>query len=157
NDMTQRFQEIRDDLDKQVAERTQQVVRGEQMASVGFLAAGVAHEINNPLAAIAGSAEALQRRLSALVPDDHEDRKLVSQYLGMISKEAFRCKDITDKLLDFSRVGDVKRRPEDLRTLVQDVVDMVRTLGKYEGKNVVVADGPPLFAIVNGPEIKQVV
>ena len=61
NDMTARFQAIRDDLDRQVQERTKQVVRSEQLASVGFLAAGVAHEINNPLASIALCAESLRK------------------------------------------------------------------------------------------------
>ena len=75
NDMTARFQAIRDDLDRQVQERTKQVVRSEQLASVGFLAAGVAHEINNPLASIAMCAESLEGRIRELldaVPADPE-------------------------------------------------------------------------------------
>ena len=133
NDMTARFQEIRDDLDRQVQERTKQVVRSEQLASVGFLAAGVAHEINNPLASIALGSESLERRLVELLEDVDDsraaDRDVVRNYLDMIQNEAFRCKEITEKLLDFSRIGDPERQHTDLRELVDGVIEMVGHLG----------------------------
>jgi signal transduction histidine kinase len=161
NDMTSRFQEIRDDLDSQVRERTKQVVRSEQLASVGFLAAGVAHEINNPLASIAMCSESLEGRLSELlehVSEDHRgDRDVIRNYLDMIQKEAFRCKQITEKLLDFSRMGDPERQNTDLRELVDGVIEMIRHLGKYQNKNVILRDGGPVIAEICAQEMKQVV
>jgi two-component system, NtrC family, sensor kinase len=168
NDMTSRFQAIRDDLDHQVQERTKQVVRGEQLASVGFLAAGVAHEINNPLASIAMCAESLEGRLrdalSAHEPRGADKRatagdpeqKIIFDYLRMIQNEAFRCKGITEQLLDFSRMGDVKRQITELRELVEGVIDMLRHLGKYQEKQIRLVPGEPVWVSVNPQEIKQV-
>lgn len=156
NAMTARFQSIRDDLDHQVQERTKQVVRSEQLASVGFLAAGVAHEINNPLASIAMCSESLESRLADLNPDDSEGQ-VVLDYLRMIQTEAFRCKEITEKLLDFSRIGDVRRQPSELGEIVQDVIDMVGHLGKYQGKHIEFQPALTVVAAVNSQEIKQVV
>ena len=136
NDMTARFQDIRDDLDSQVQERTRQVVRAEQMASVGFLAAGVAHEINNPLASIAMCAESLESRIGEALHPDDEQHEVIAHYLRMIQSEAFRCKDITEKLLDFSRIGPVKRQHTDLGELIQGVIEMVRHIGKYQRKQI---------------------
>jgi signal transduction histidine kinase len=157
NDMTTRFCAIRDDLDHQVHLRTQQVVRSEQLASVGFLAAGVAHEINNPLASIALCAESLEGRLLEMCPAGSEHSDLVQRYLKMIQTEAFRCKEITEKLLDFSRLGPAKRQSADLRELIQGVIDMVRHLGKYQNRNLEFTAGESVIAPVNAQEIKQVV
>ena len=66
NEMTARFQETRDDLDRQVRDRTRQVVRSEQLASVGFLAAGVAHEINTPVGALNSMHDTLFRTLERI-------------------------------------------------------------------------------------------
>ncbi len=157
NEMTARFQMTRDDLDSQVQERTRQVVRSEQLASVGFLAAGVAHEINNPLASIALCSESLQTRIATVLDESSDSHRIVSDYLRMIQEEAFRCKEITEKLLDFSRMGDVQRRSTDLRALVQDVVDMVRHLGRYQSKYLDMKAGDPVIVDVNSQEMKQVV
>ncbi len=166
NGMTSRFEAIRDDLDAKVRQRTQQVVRGEQLASVGFLAAGVAHEINNPLASIAMAAESLQSRIGELLPDPLEDaddepcdghRTVMIDYLQMIQDEAFRCKEITEKLLDFSRTGPTQRQRADLGGLVGDMVDMVRHMGRYRSRQIDFTRPRPVMADVNPTEIKQVV
>jgi signal transduction histidine kinase len=156
NDMTERFEEIRDDLDRQVQLRIREVIRSEQLASVGFLAAGVAHEINNPLASIAMCAESLESRLEGLSPDN-ADAQIVKRYLELIQNEAFRCKGITEKLLDFSRLGEVRRQATALVALVADVADMLRHVGRFAGRSIEIDEGPDLLVMVNPQEIKQVV
>jgi len=157
NDMTARFQAIRDDLDCQVKQRTKQVVRSEQLASVGFLAAGVAHEINNPLASIAMCAESLEGRMAGLAELAEGEQEVVRKYLRMIQTEAFRCKGITERLLDFSRMGEVKRLPTELGELVQGVIEMVRHVGKYHDAHVEFASDGPVVVSANPQEVKQVV
>ncbi|MEM8678525.1 MAG: HAMP domain-containing sensor histidine kinase [Planctomycetota bacterium] len=165
NNMTRRFQEIRDDLDEQVRVRTREVVRSEQMASVGFLAAGVAHEINNPLASIALCAESLEDRLHSVIqaddvlPDDeHNDEiAVVRNYLRMVQDEAFRCKQITEQLLDFARLEEVKRQRTDLRLLVEEVLEMLGHLGKYKHRRLKFDAPEAVYAVVSAQEIKQVV
>ena len=156
NDMTDRFQAIRDDLDRQVHERTMQVVRSEQLASVGFLAAGVAHEINNPMASIAMCAESLERRLDEGAVPDREQSDGARKYLRMIQDEAFRCKEITASLLDFSRSDDGQRQNTDLRELIAGVIEMVRHLGKNQQKEIELLPCKSVIARINPQEIKQV-
>src|SRR5205814_962107 len=78
------------------------------------LAAGVAHEINNPIGIIAGYAEyalaELKQRVGNRVPDPGE----IEKTLQIICEEAFRCKEITSKLLSLAKPGDAARRPVNL-------------------------------------------
>jgi two-component system, NtrC family, sensor kinase len=158
NDMTAKISVTYADLERQVQERSRQLVRSERLAGVGFLAAGVAHEINNPLASIAFCAEALDHRLERLLKSpDHPDKSVVVNYLKMIQEEAFRCKNITEKLLDFSRCNDIKRERTDLAGLIQGVVEMIRHIGKYTGKSIIFHPREAVIAFVDAQEIKQVV
>ncbi|MEK6239518.1 MAG: HAMP domain-containing protein, partial [Planctomycetales bacterium] len=159
NAMTDRFCAIRDDLDQQVATRTKQAIRSEKLASVGFLAAGVAHEINNPLASIAMCAESLESRLSETSQAEGsqaEDQELTRRYLRIIQSEAFRCKGITEKLRGFSRMGDRERSGADLRELVREVMDLLAHHGEYKNKTVELTPGDSPTVRVNSQEIKQV-
>ncbi|MBV8608197.1 MAG: histidine kinase, partial [Singulisphaera sp.] len=146
-------------LERQVRERSRQLVRSERLAGVGFLAAGVAHEINNPLASIAFCSEALEHRLGPILDrlGDGPDAKVVRNYLRMIQEEAFRCKSITEKLLDFSRCAEIQRERTDLAGLIQGVVEMIRHMGKYRGKQIVFQPKEAVMAHVDSQEIKQVV
>ena len=164
NAMTHNFQSIKADLNKQVQLRTKEVVRSEKMASVGFLAAGVAHEINNPLASIAWSAESLEMRLQEILNPDSDvddvtrarDVEEMKKYLSRIQEEAFRCKEITSGLLDFSRMGDVQKVPANLSEIISSVVDIVKPLSKYRDRNIHLDTDASVFATVNAQEIKQV-
>ena len=80
------------------------LMQADRMAAIGFLAAGIAHELNNPLTSIAGFSEGLLKRLTyiegLLTPQNFAT---FSDYLNIINDEAYRCKTIIQNLQDFSR------------------------------------------------------
>jgi len=157
NSMTARFQEIRNDLDRQVFERSKQLVRSERLAGIGLLAAGVAHEINNPLSAIAMAAESLAERFSEQpASGEEQDAEVVKQYLEMIQREAFRCQNITQKLLDFAR-GNGACIHHDLTAIVNDVLRVVHHMSRYRDRTIRFTRSTPCLLEINGPEIQQVV
>ncbi|MBW2504673.1 MAG: PAS domain S-box protein [Deltaproteobacteria bacterium] len=104
-----------------------QLLQAEKMSSIGVLAAGVAHEINNPMTSVAGYAEALLRRFRDS-PELHEDPRLedFANYLSIIVREVYRCKDIIESLLSFSRKSDGSMGRLDLNRIIGEVLELVR-------------------------------
>jgi two-component system NtrC family sensor kinase len=101
------------------------VARAEKLAAVGRLAAGVVHEINNPLATIAACAESLEKRIEEGAFTDSPDADDLREYLGLIRDEAFRCKNITNGLLDFSRLRAGQRVPVDMAEIIKAAARLV--------------------------------
>ncbi|HKP72225.1 MAG TPA: ATP-binding protein [Pyrinomonadaceae bacterium] len=104
----------------QISEMQEQLSRSRRLATVGQLAAGVAHEINNPLAAITTCAEATLRDLHSTP----ETTALAAErswnfYLEEIVRQTLRCKAITRGLLDLSRQRRARREPVDVNALVE--------------------------------------
>jgi two-component system NtrC family sensor kinase len=93
---------VGEDISERV-EANRAVARAEKLAAVGRLAAGVVHEINNPLATISACAESLETRLKEGAFGGSANVEDFREYLALIRSEAFRCKSITTGLLDFSR------------------------------------------------------
>ncbi|NOY12536.1 MAG: PAS domain-containing protein [Deltaproteobacteria bacterium] len=116
---------IRDVTDRR--SRELQLLQAEKMSSIGVLAAGVAHEINNPMTSVAVYAEALQRRFREDVTLAGDQRLLdFPKYLEIIIREVYRCKGIIDNLQSFSRKADGVFGRVDLNIIIGEVLELVR-------------------------------
>ncbi len=102
------------------------IIHAGKLAGIGRLASGVVHEINNPLATIAACTEALQSRLNDLATLPTETIDDFREYLRLVNDEAFRCKGITNSLLEFSRQREAEKNPHDLNALIEQTLRLVR-------------------------------
>jgi len=107
---------ILDDITSR-SELEQQLMQADKLSSIGLLAAGVAHEVNTPLAVISTYAQMLSKQLNG------DEQKAV--LLDKIAKQTFRASEIVNSLLNFSRTSPTEHGEVDLSKLVRDTVSLV--------------------------------
>jgi two-component system NtrC family sensor kinase len=109
-------------IQEETVETRKQLVHASKLASVGELAAGIAHEINNPLAIISEEAglmkDMMDPKYGKQLTEEH-----IQESLDEISKAVFRCRDITRKLLAFVRSDGFKLQTHRLNDIVNNVLD----------------------------------
>jgi two-component system NtrC family sensor kinase len=161
NKMTAEVGGVQAKIEEQVRRKTAELERAhrsllnsEKMASIGKLAATVAHEINNPLFGILTYARLVLRGLGRLEGDHSE----MSEQLHTIERESKRCGDLVKNLLTFSRQAPSNRKPNDLNTIVHRAVMLVKhklDMQSIELAENLAEDLPPVEC--DGNQIQQVV
>jgi two-component system NtrC family sensor kinase len=101
----------------------------DKLASIGRLAAGIAHEINNPLSIINQKTGLVQDFMEMM--DDFEYKEMMTEAHESIQKNVNRCKTITHRLLGFARVADVQTEEIDINTTIREVIDFLAKEAMY--------------------------
>lgn len=126
-----------------------ELLRTRSLASIGQLAAGVAHEINNPLGTIMLYSDILNRE----VPPD----SVIKEDVQMISREAARCKQIVTALLNFARQSHVMAQETDVNALVRELANDLERLPLYENVIIIQKLDPALpFIQADASQLRQV-
>jgi two-component system NtrC family sensor kinase len=113
-------------------ESQERFAHAEKLAAIGQLAAGVMHEINNPLATIAACAESLTLRLEDLRGEGGRAPRDGDEFLKIIDNEVHRCKRIIDGLLDFSRPKAVTKASTDINEVVEHTLFLVKHHARFK-------------------------
>jgi signal transduction histidine kinase len=125
------------------------LVQAAKLAAVGEMAAGIAHELNNPLTTVTGFTELVLDELPAGAQHRTE--------LEMVQREARRAIDVVRRLLDFSRQGERSRSRADLNEIVEDVVALTHHLIQTSGVQLILEQGGDLpWVSVDRNQLKQV-
>jgi len=140
--MAQRVAANESALRARVATQTLELARAARYADLGVLAAGVAHEINNPLATIVTCAEGMQRRLDRGALERREE----TEYFRTIASEAYRARDITQRLLELARPDPAPAT----RVMVSTILSELQRVTKHQLRRKSVSleiDSPPTLAV----------
>jgi len=129
---------------KELESSFQQVRRADRLSALGQLAAALAHEIRNPLAAIEGAAEILGQ---ANTPPEVRE-----EFLSIVRKECSRLNRLLGGLLDFARPRPPERRPTELARILENVVGLTRHSAEKNGVRIRTEVPAGLPALVADPE-----
>jgi two-component system NtrC family sensor kinase len=162
NKMTAKVEGVQAEIEERVRRKTAELEKvhktllsSEKMASIGKLAATVAHEINNPLFGILTYAHLTLRGVQKL---EFEGRDEMAEQLQTIERESKRCGELVKSLLTFSRQAPSQREPQDLNTVVHRAVQLVKPKVDMQGIELkeTLAEGMPLVEC-DGNQIQQVI
>ncbi len=144
-------------LEKKVEKRTQELriaeaetARTEKLASVGLLAAGIAHELNNPLTGVLTFTTLLRKKM----PDASQD----AEDLDLVIRETKRCATIIRRLLDFAREKTPEKTFTDLNQVIEDTARIIERPASFRDIEIVMdldRNLPPVW--VDADLIKQVI
>jgi two-component system NtrC family sensor kinase len=134
-----------------------QVVEAGRLASIGELAAGIAHEINNPVAIMVEEAGWIQDLLAEDDPSTPENLLEIERATNQIKTQGGRCKEITHKLLSFARKTDPTAKKLDLNQLIEEMITLVDQKTRYANVKIETQLDPdlPLFW-ASATELQQV-
>lgn len=146
---SQRLAEVNEQLEHRIAERTQELresqamlVQHEKQAAFGLLAAGIAHEVGNPLAAISSLVQILKRK--------SQDEHTIERY-QMIGDQLRRIQGTLRELVDFSRPANTQASLCDIRNTVEEALSIAKYYKRRKGKRIVTryAEGLPPLRVVH--------
>lgn len=151
--MSHRFEEV----DKEKQMMNEQIVETGKLASVGELAAGIAHEINNPVAIMVEEAGWIEDLLDEEEFKEGENLEEFRRALTQIRTQGLRCKEITHKLLSFARKTESRVKHFQLNRLLEELVNLSEQRAKYSKVIIETSLQPDLPLIqASETEIQQV-
>lgn len=135
-----------DQMTDELVAREERLLKAERMAAIGQLAAGVAHEMNNPIGIIRGYLKTMKA---------DEDPDVLAEELRIIDDEAAACQRIAEDLLAYARPPDMQREKLAMGAFLEEAARRLSETGELAGRQIAV-DAEPADVVADGRRLRQV-